>query len=739
MKRVLAIAHLFLILTPTYGQNAEPHGTTCHGQEVRNTCEEFMCLYESQQHEAAYGLMLRGALNPCDGRDLAFAKVQVLALNRKVEAALEALEAFFEGYPDDLRYEGELRRLLKQEELQKNALPIEFIAPDGLAALSHSLPAWMVGQVPVTVHLDQAFASHFPYTRLDQPGYALNWGPRDSIAGFEHIARSLAVQEYAHIGPGQLVADSILYYTAVTSYPYGMHKDADKLKVFALDARAKRSKPRQMPFCQKGAHDAFPAYDPVTGILIFASDRPGGHGGMDLWKTQWANGEWTEPKPLSEKVNTRAEEIYPELSGDTLFFTSNRTDLGLGGMDVYAYSLSGDSIWNLGFPLNTAHDDFRMILSSTREAYFTSNRPAAEKGDHIYKVKWTAKELFFKKIVGHVNWGDKAIGKKVTLINTETGARQTAVIDRQGNFQFDHIRGEAAFEIVIDDIEVAEGDVLTLTDEEGHLLHEVVADAQGGFAFVLLSPIDYTLDKMHVEDGGMLSVDILGMLDGAAEDKQEGLRIVLLDSDGREIGTTQTDRDGGFKFSAVRPDMAYTIHTEDLNMEAAIHILGRNGEVIQSIQPDENQDFVYVRLKEDDRVITLTNELGQQVRVSTADVFEMGSVYYHYNDYEVSEASAQNLDRVARILAENPHIGIVLEGHTDSRGGDAYNMTLSQLRIDAAMDYLMDQGISTERMTGRGYGEQKLKNHCADGVACAEEEHAVNRRTEFRLVAVEEM
>lgn len=739
MKKALAITLLYLAMAPTYGQMAHGNRPDCEVEGARSSCAKFMCHYQTRQHEAAYGMMVRGELKNCSGADLTFAQVQVLASNRKVEAAIEALERFFDDYPNDPRYAEELRRLLKQEELQKNALPIEFISPDGLTALTHSLPAWMVGQVPVTVHLDQDFASHFPYTRLNQEGYALNWGPSDSIAGFEHLVRTLALQEYAHIGPGQLVADSVLYYTAVTSYPYGMHKDADKLKIFELDVSAKRAKPHQMPFCQKGAHDAFPAFDPVTGILIFSSDRPGGRGGMDLWKTQWTDAGWTEPIPLSEKVNTPAEEIYAELSGDTLFFASNRTDMGLGGMDVYGYSLSGDSIWNLGYPLNTAHDDFRMTLSSTREAYFASNRPAAEKGDHIYKVKWTAKELFFKKLVGHVNWGDKAIGKKVTLINTETGARQTAVIDTQGNFHFDHIRGKAAFEIVVDDLDVAEGDVLTLSDGEGNLLHEVAADAKGGFAFVMLSPIDYTLNKMHVEDGGMLSVDILGMLDGPTDDTQEGLRIVLLDSDGHEIGTTQTDRDGGFKFNAVRPDMAYTIHTEGLSKDAAIHILGRNGEVIQSIMPDENQDFVYVRLKEDDRVITLTNELGQQVHVSTADVFEMGSVYYHYNDYEVSEASAASLDRVARILSENPHIGIVLEGHTDARGGDAYNMALSQLRIDAAMDYLADQGIPPKQMTGRGYGEQRLKNRCADGVECTEEEHAANRRTEFRFVSVEEM
>jgi outer membrane protein OmpA-like peptidoglycan-associated protein len=77
---------------------------------------------------------------------------------------------------------------------------------------------------------------------------------------------------------------------------------------------------------------------------------------------------------------------------------------------------------------------------------------------------------------------------------------------------------------------------------------------------------------------------------------------------------------------------------------------------------------------------------------------------------------------------------IELSSHTDSRSSDAFNLQLSQKRAKAAVDYLISKGINKNRLIAIGYGETKLLNKCSNDVNCSEEEHAINRRTEFKIL-----
>ena len=71
--------------------------------------------------------------------------------------------------------------------------------------------------------------------------------------------------------------------------------------------------------------------------------------------------------------------------------------------------------------------------------------------------------------------------------------------------------------------------------------------------------------------------------------------------------------------------------------------------------------------------------------------------------------------------------------HTDSRATDLYNLVLSEARANSAVDYLIRNGVGSNRITARGYGEKHPVNHCVNDVECTEEEHQANRRTEFKV------
>ncbi len=94
------------------------------------------------------------------------------------------------------------------------------------------------------------------------------------------------------------------------------------------------------------------------------------------------------------------------------------------------------------------------------------------------------------------------------------------------------------------------------------------------------------------------------------------------------------------------------------------------------------------------------------------------------------------MDRVAIVLQDNPSLQVELGSHTDSRGSDETNQNLSKARAKSVYDYLASKNIYRARMKYKGYGETRLLNRCKDGIECSDEEHAVNRRTEYIISGI---
>ncbi|MCF8245225.1 MAG: OmpA family protein [Saprospiraceae bacterium] len=100
-----------------------------------------------------------------------------------------------------------------------------------------------------------------------------------------------------------------------------------------------------------------------------------------------------------------------------------------------------------------------------------------------------------------------------------------------------------------------------------------------------------------------------------------------------------------------------------------------------------------------------------------------------------SEARSTIDSKLLKLMKDKPDIRVQISSHTDSRGSSESNMSLSQARAEAVVNYLIGRGIQRSRLVARGFGETVLKNSCADGVECSEEEHAKNRRTEFKVLS----
>ncbi|MBB5441004.1 outer membrane protein OmpA-like peptidoglycan-associated protein/tetratricopeptide (TPR) repeat protein [Pedobacter sp. AK017] len=116
----------------------------------------------------------------------------------------------------------------------------------------------------------------------------------------------------------------------------------------------------------------------------------------------------------------------------------------------------------------------------------------------------------------------------------------------------------------------------------------------------------------------------------------------------------------------------------------------------------------------------------------TDQAIVLPNIHYDFDKHNIRPDAAVQLDKVLVLLNKYPNLKLELSSHTDSRGSDVYNQWLSQKRAESAVAYLVGKGIARDRITAHGYGETRLLNRCANGVACSKEEHQANRRTEIK-------
>ena len=131
----------------------------------------------------------------------------------------------------------------------------------------------------------------------------------------------------------------------------------------------------------------------------------------------------------------------------------------------------------------------------------------------------------------------------------------------------------------------------------------------------------------------------------------------------------------------------------------------------------------------------LSNYDDLVVKKKGVEKVDVNPIYFDYNKYDITTKDAEELAKVVFIMGKFPNIRIKIESHTDSRGKDSYNLKLSDERAKSTRDYIVLQGIDASRIESAiGYGESRLINKCKNGVKCTEEEHLLNRRSDFIII-----
>ncbi len=186
---------------------------------------------------------------------------------------------------------------------------------------------------------------------------------------------------------------------AVFSRCYTDLKNADsycKLLTIKKDKNGSWGQPELLPFAADDkVNFAHPALSPDGNTLYFSCNKPDGWGGFDIYICDKKNDVWQLPRLLSRSINTTANELYPTIDADTLYFASDGLT-GVGGLDIFKTYKTGRDTWsppqNLKSPINSSADDFALVVDNQadkksgifQKGYFTSNRLGGAGSDDIY-------------------------------------------------------------------------------------------------------------------------------------------------------------------------------------------------------------------------------------------------------------------------------------------------------------------------------------------------------------------
>ncbi len=470
---------------------------------------------------------------------------------------------------------------------------------------------------------------------------------------------------------------------------------------------------KQFPFNNQEYDVAHPALSADGNTMIFSSNKPGGRGGMDLYRTTKTGESWSAPENLSE-LNTEGDEVFPSLDKEgNLFFSSNGLG-GLGGLDLYRTTASSDytNPVNMGAPLNSSYDDFGLTYGKeTAYGYFTSNRKEGKGEDDIWY--FTDNGIFLEGIVVDAITKKPICSSQVEML-ADAVAKGTKTTACDGLFNYD--------------VE-ANKDYCFKAKAENYLENNAVCASTKNVSpgstvkveipLQPIQPAGYTVmvvDKTTKKEIKDAKVDISSDKDITKYEQK------ITGSDGKVCYTVLC----GYQYLANASAKGYLAGSNmfDTKGDCNKYVVCEKGEaqkVIVELERDPNAKDI------------TTDENGNPISDANLSK-ELKDIYYDFDKWYLRKESEPQLNKLLKFLQENPDAIVEISSHTDARATDEYNKVLSQKRAKSVVDWLIQRGINKNRLKPVGYGETKLRNECSDGVKCSEYEHQRNRRTEFKII-----
>lgn len=438
------------------------------------------------------------------------------------------------------------------------------------------------------------------------------------------------------------------------------------------------------------------------------------NGGDIFFSTQQSNKAWSAPQPLSANINSSYAEKSVSMSpdGSLLFYSSNRPG-GLGGIDLYVSTKDSKGNWsrsvNLGPTINTEFDDESPFIDYDGKTLFFSTKGRKGMGGYdIFKSVYdsTAKEWTEPVNIGYpINTPDN----DVFFVSTKDGERGYYASVRDDGQGYTDIymvnflpEDEPAVTkpVIAQKEEKPEPEKITpepVKEPAKEPVKEPVKEekvAEAPKPKKILQPVRLTITITDNETDEPLAatVNLRKLLNNQVagkENKGPGIYVFTITNNQPTDMMLSIEKDG------------YMFKNFKLTLPASTE---EPQEIIRSIELDQLHEGLISVLR---------------------------NIYFDFDKATFKKESYDELNKLERLLNENPDMVVEIAGHTDKIGNSAYNKQLSQKRATAVVNYVVQKGISKARISAKGYGEERPLASNDD----EKEGRSMNRRVEFKILS----
>ena len=435
---------------------------------------------------------------------------------------------------------------------------------------------------------------------------------------------------------------------------------------------------------------------------------------LDMYQSVYnADGTFAEPTLVSE-INTQWHDGPASISadGNTMYFSSesfqenefvkdkaNKLKQG----QVYIYKATKkDGKWGNVIPVSFNSRDFSVSNPSLsmdgKTLYFASNMPGSMGGNDIWKVSVNADNSFGTP---------ENLGAKVNTEGQESFPFITD--DNKLYFASDARKGFGGLDVFMIDLS---------KNTEADNVGAPVNSAKDDFSFSMNMQKNMGFFSSNRDGNDNIyqatPVCIVEAIT-TVKDKQSGrvlanAKVSILDNRNNVIESKMSGADGMVSYE-VDCNKAYSVQVsmegyESNTFPIAANATGGKVNIAADLEPIQN--------------------------IVTPEAVVLNSIFFEFDKSNVTKEGAFELDKLVQVMNQNPEMVIMVKGHTDNRGSEAYNMNLSDRRARSSVQYVISKGIAKSRISGKGFGESEPKVDC--GANCSEEQHAQNRRNEFLIV-----
>ncbi len=431
---------------------------------------------------------------------------------------------------------------------------------------------------------------------------------------------------------------------------------------------------------------AHPTISSSGTMFVFSSDSYSSYG-MDLYYcTLEKSGKWSIPKRFKTNINTIYNEVFPVFLNDSTLTFSSDGHVGLGGLDVFTTIFSQGN-WSdpshLNQPFNSQGDDFYLFSKDNlNSGYLTSNRNDTNGNEDIYYFE---KKKKCTLVAGLYDFHKDEMIKSLNYDVLENQKLKENLTSLENGMIYKELKDGTKTEIRTTYLGISYQGVASIKECVGDTIKVI-----------------FKYQQTEVETLGKA-------LDDASKIGYPGVTVYFIDTLSKQVFTMLTDSVGLFKIK-LPIDRFYRFYAK---IPGALDESGAFETKYKTSIPEIELSFKKPKGNE---------------------AFVLKNILYDYDKWNIRPDAAVELDRLVSFLTENLDIRIELSSHTDARGNDNYNEKLSDKRAASAVAYLIEKGIAKTRLVSKGYGESKLINECKNGVACDEDQHLQNRRTEIKVL-----